>query len=601
MNRQRSRFARIGSHLKQSAALLIALLCISCAAAAQPSVDNVDTLEIHMMGKTRRGSLKQRVEDLERMIFGKRRAGDLQSRVSQMLATICPPSQPGSNLSPHKPSGQSGISITDEKGRARDLSVEELRQLTEEEARSWMSIRERDRIEQTSASGPIQNVIPRIETALPPPMRLQTSGRPLHWQPLWKLEEMSSEEVSAYCDSLLEWLDYPDEHRPPFSSDFYSQFDIEYSPSKGKMAETNVFVWLTIDELTQLSKDKRSSYVSSLRAWLASPANSRLPVIMSKDRVAPVQKKQVENSRNIATKLKLNWMPLWKLEDLPQMEVRNYCSFLLQWLKTPKNNRIYAAEFPADHDIIYSDFLGEPSQKIGLYWFTLNELVSLDVARQRQYVQSLERWLTSPRSGRFRVILNKDRGKVAVAPQRRPSAAEARTKRRPPEFDEYYSEHSRFPKTSLPANVVAYLHRSDGAPAVDTKTIAKLALGSTVVIGTPSRSGSGFVITPGVIATNHHVVEDVCDTDDVRVKLVGTERVFRTTKIIGNEARDIALLYVPSLHAPPLPVADSDKAAVGERVYAVGSPLGDQHLEGTFAEGMISGLHRDYDWGLSRA
>jgi serine protease Do len=104
--------------------------------------------------------------------------------------------------------------------------------------------------------------------------------------------------------------------------------------------------------------------------------------------------------------------------------------------------------------------------------------------------------------------------------------------------------------------------------------------------------GSGFIIDPaGYVVTNNHVVGNA---DKVEVILQDDSR--HTAKIIGKDAKtDLALLKI---EAPkPLPAVkfgDSDKARVGDWVFAVGNPFG---LGGTVTKGIISARGRQAEDG----
>ncbi len=91
----------------------------------------------------------------------------------------------------------------------------------------------------------------------------------------------------------------------------------------------------------------------------------------------------------------------------------------------------------------------------------------------------------------------------------------------------------------------------------------------------PRRSqalGSGFVISEdGYIVTNNHVIEGA---DEIEVEFFNGESL--EAEVIGTDPKtDIALLKVES-GAPlkPVPFGDSDEAAVGDWVMAMGNPLG---------------------------
>jgi serine protease Do len=100
--------------------------------------------------------------------------------------------------------------------------------------------------------------------------------------------------------------------------------------------------------------------------------------------------------------------------------------------------------------------------------------------------------------------------------------------------------------------------------------------------------GSGFVIDPsGYILTNRHVV-----IDSFSVTVVFSDRTRLPAHVVGHPpATDIALLKVDTDHPlPAVTFGDSDLVRVGERVLAIGNPLG---LSGTVTLGIVSALNRD--------
>lgn len=99
--------------------------------------------------------------------------------------------------------------------------------------------------------------------------------------------------------------------------------------------------------------------------------------------------------------------------------------------------------------------------------------------------------------------------------------------------------------------------------------------------------GSGFFVRPNQIATNLHVVEDAARG---YAKLVGQQTKHDIVGITAIDAkRDLVILKVSALGTKLLSLGDSDAVQVGETVYAVGNPHG---LEGTFSQGIISGIRR---------
>jgi serine protease Do len=129
-------------------------------------------------------------------------------------------------------------------------------------------------------------------------------------------------------------------------------------------------------------------------------------------------------------------------------------------------------------------------------------------------------------------------------------------------------------------------------------------LGEAVVqVRTPGGLGSGFFINEdGYLITNFHVIESETQIGvDVYRQQNGQleRRVFKQVRIIAmNKFQDLTLLKVDDKDAPKfsyVPLGDSDQLAVGERVFAVGSPLG---LERTVTEGIVSTKTRQFQGGL---
>ena len=78
--------------------------------------------------------------------------------------------------------------------------------------------------------------------------------------------------------------------------------------------------------------------------------------------------------------------------------------------------------------------------------------------------------------------------------------------------------------------------------------------------------GSGWVVRPGIVATNAHVV---AGEDGAEVEVPGGPTL-PGTPIAVDPANDVALLRVPGLHTPPLPVATH--SASGDAVVLIGYP-----------------------------
>lgn len=112
--------------------------------------------------------------------------------------------------------------------------------------------------------------------------------------------------------------------------------------------------------------------------------------------------------------------------------------------------------------------------------------------------------------------------------------------------------------------------------------------------GAVPAGGSGFAVAPGVLVTNHHVVEDAREI--VAVAADGDEA---GVDVVGSDPHsDLAVLKTRiALDLPTLELAREPDSRVGEIVLAVGSPFG---LAGTVTMGAISALGRTLRAGSGR-
>jgi serine protease Do len=100
--------------------------------------------------------------------------------------------------------------------------------------------------------------------------------------------------------------------------------------------------------------------------------------------------------------------------------------------------------------------------------------------------------------------------------------------------------------------------------------------------------GSGFVVDPkGTIVTNDHVVRNA---DKVEVRLQDG-RKFVSRSIKRDPKTDLAVIQIDAPESLPcLEFGDSTAMEIGDRVLAVGAPLG---MTGTVTSGIISAKGRD--------
>lgn len=101
-------------------------------------------------------------------------------------------------------------------------------------------------------------------------------------------------------------------------------------------------------------------------------------------------------------------------------------------------------------------------------------------------------------------------------------------------------------------------------------------------------NGSGSVIDAnGYILTNNHVVENA---QKLTVSF-GTDKVY-PARVIGKDPdTDLAVIKIdpPASGLTVVPLGDSDRLSVGQKVLAIGNPFG---LDRTLTTGVISGLQR---------
>lgn len=129
-------------------------------------------------------------------------------------------------------------------------------------------------------------------------------------------------------------------------------------------------------------------------------------------------------------------------------------------------------------------------------------------------------------------------------------------------------------------------------------------LGQAVVqVRTPGGLGSGFILSEeGHLITNFHVIEgetlisvEVYHQRDGQLE----RKAYKQVRILAmHKFADLALLKIEDPGAPKfarVPLGEADLLSVGERVFAIGSPLG---LERTVTEGILSTKTRQMQGSL---
>ena len=108
-------------------------------------------------------------------------------------------------------------------------------------------------------------------------------------------------------------------------------------------------------------------------------------------------------------------------------------------------------------------------------------------------------------------------------------------------------------------------------------------------VATEGGTGSGCVLDKeGHVLTNYHVVQNA---ESLEVSL--PDRTKYRAEIVGIDAQNdlavIRLVNAPPSRLRPITLADSDNLKVGQKVLAIGNPLG---LQNTLTVGIISYLGR---------
>lgn len=108
--------------------------------------------------------------------------------------------------------------------------------------------------------------------------------------------------------------------------------------------------------------------------------------------------------------------------------------------------------------------------------------------------------------------------------------------------------------------------------------------------GSNAYQGSGFFIdNDGLAVSNYHVFKGT-GIGWEQIKLVGSDEAYKVDAIIKrSEEEDFILFRVNCDNTNYIPIA-TDRPKIGEKVYAIGSPLG---LENTFSSGEVSQWRAD--------
>ena len=134
-------------------------------------------------------------------------------------------------------------------------------------------------------------------------------------------------------------------------------------------------------------------------------------------------------------------------------------------------------------------------------------------------------------------------------------------------------------------NIDVYRTLSPGVVFIHSTSYARDFLG---FVEPQEGSGSGSIIDQqGNILTNYHVIEGA-----QKLSVSFGQKDYAARVVGGDPDTDLAVIRLIEKPAGPLtvvPLGDSDKLVVGQKVLAIGNPFG---LDRTLTTGVISGLQR---------
>ena len=140
--------------------------------------------------------------------------------------------------------------------------------------------------------------------------------------------------------------------------------------------------------------------------------------------------------------------------------------------------------------------------------------------------------------------------------------------------------------TSSQDNLKQQVSEIKASASADFSGIIESVIGGVVTIKTDISQGTGFIITDdGYVVTNYHVMEGA--------KVAGVftygNRQYGVSLVGINKVLDVALLKIQG-NFDKLKLGNSDDVRIGEKVIAIGNPLG---LSFTATEGIISAKDRE--------
>ena len=167
-------------------------------------------------------------------------------------------------------------------------------------------------------------------------------------------------------------------------------------------------------------------------------------------------------------------------------------------------------------------------------------------------------------------------------------------------FDYYYDEPDSQPSREITIPTYPYdqgaaltVEEGRGAPLTAQEVYRQVnpsVVTVMVQLGKESAGmGTGVIFSEdGYILTNYHVLEGGSDC----TIYLENDHGYAASYVAGDADSDLAVLKVDRTGLPAARFGDSEKLTVGDKVYAIGNPLG-YELRGTLTDGIVSAINRD--------
>ena len=107
--------------------------------------------------------------------------------------------------------------------------------------------------------------------------------------------------------------------------------------------------------------------------------------------------------------------------------------------------------------------------------------------------------------------------------------------------------------------------------------------------------GTGVIFTSdGYIITNYHVIAGCVECEVWVTNEYGVDTTYPARFVGGDDKKDLAVLKIEGQNLPAAEFGVSSDLSVGDKVYAIGNPLGTE-LRSTFTDGIISAVDRNVE------